>query len=192
MNDKELQNIGEQAVSGKGKGSRPGKSKEMSVQTTPEENSRYVNHVLESFRLPTIDINDPQQVADRIEWYFKHCIDNGMKPTVAGVCNALKIDRQTFYRWGTGERRGNRPEYGDMVKNVKAAIWELWEQYAADGKVNPVTFIFLMKNHYGYADKQEVVVAQTDPTDSGRSIEEINERYRERVPIDVEGTELDE
>ena len=191
MNEKDLQNIGEQAVTGKGKGPRPNKSKEMSVQTTAEENKRYVRHVMEAFRLPPIDINDPEQVRERIEWYFDHCMNNGMKPTVAGVCNALKIDRQTFYRWGEGKTRSNSAEYCHMVKSAKAAIWELWEQFAADGKVNPVTFIFLMKNHFGYADKQEVVVTPPDPAGDAGSIEELRERYRESVPIDTDGVEVD-
>ena len=186
MEQKDMQNVGEVVAKQK----RPKKSAEMSVQATPDENKRYVNHVLESFRLPPIDLNDPEQVRDRIEWYFNHCATNGMKPTVAGICNALKIDRATFYRWGSGDRRSGTSEYGNMVKSAKAAIQELWEQYAADGKVNPVTFIFLMKNHFGYADKQEVVVTPQNPLGDDPNIEKLEEKYRESV-IDVEGEEID-
>lgn len=187
MEQKDIQNVGEQVAKQK----RPKKSEQMSVQATPTENARYVNHVLESMRLPPIDINDPDQVQKRIEWYFEHCETNGMKPTVAGICNALKIDRTTFYRWGAGELRGKTSEYSNMVKSAKAAIQELWEQYAADGKVNPVTFIFLMKNHYGYADKQEVVVTPQNPLGDDPDVKQIEEKYRESV-IEVDGEEVNQ
>ena len=186
MEQKDLQNVGEQVAKQK----RPKKSEQMSVQATPDENSRYVSHVLESFKLPPIDINDPAQVQKRIKWYFNHCATDGMKPTVAGICNALKIDRATFYRWGVGDTRSETSDYCNMVKSAKAAIQELWEQYAADGKVNPVTFIFLMKNHFGYADKQEVVVTPQNPLGDDPNVKELEEKYRESV-IDVEGEEID-
>ena len=186
MEQKDIQNVGEQVAKQK----RPKKSEQMKVQTTPEEQSRYVRHVMANFNLAPIDLNDPKQVQERIQWYFNHCAEDGMKPTVAGICNALGIDRQTFYRWGSGERRSESPEYGDMVKRAKAAIQELWEQYAADGQVNPVTFIFLMKNHYGYADKQEVVVTPQNPLGDDPDVKQIEEKYRESV-IDVEGEEID-
>lgn len=185
MEQKEIQEIGEKTAK-----KRPGKSKDMAVTASPEENKKYVSHVLESFKLPEIDRNDPDQVAERIEWYFNHCATDGMKPTVAGVCNALGIDRVTFYQWGTGDRRGKNPAYANMVKKAKAMIWELWEQYAADGKVNPVTFIFLMKNHFGYADKQEVVVTPSDPLGDRVNVDELQAKYSASV-VDVEGEEVD-
>ena len=188
MEQKDMQNVGEVVA----KKSRPKKSAEMSVQATPAEQSRYVRHVMANFNLAPIDLDDPAQVQERIVWYFNHCAEDGMKPTVAGICNALGIDRQTFYLWGTGERRGKSPEYVYMVKRAKAAIQELWEQYAADGQVNPVTFIFLMKNHYGYADKQEVVVTPQNPLGVDPNVKELEEKYRDSVPIDVDATDIDE
>jgi hypothetical protein len=35
---------------------------------------------------------------------------------------------------------------------------EMWEHYMMNGKINPVSGIFLGKNNYGYADKQEYVL----------------------------------
>ena len=34
----------------------------------------------------------------------------------------------------------------------------LWEDYMQNGKINPVSGIFLGKNNFGYLDKQEYVV----------------------------------
>jgi hypothetical protein len=35
---------------------------------------------------------------------------------------------------------------------------ELWESYMQNGKINPVSGIFLGKNNFGYQDKQDLVV----------------------------------
>jgi hypothetical protein len=35
---------------------------------------------------------------------------------------------------------------------------QLWENYMQNGKINPVSGIFLGKNHYGMQDKTEYVV----------------------------------
>ena len=81
MEQKDIQNVGEQVAKQK----RPKKSEQMKVQTTPEEQSRYVRHVMANFNLAPIDLNDPKQVQERIQWYFNHCAEDGMKPTVAGI-----------------------------------------------------------------------------------------------------------
>lgn len=45
------------------------------------------------------------------------------------------------------------------------------------GKINPVTGIFVAKNHYNYVDKQEHVVTPNVGNDSDLSVEDIKSRY---------------
>ena len=108
---------------------------------------------LGSWNLPVIDISDEKQVEERILWYFNHCIENDLKPTVMGMCNALGISRDTFYRWGVGEYR--TATHSNLVKKARNLLEELWETYMVEGKINPVVGIFLGKNHFGYADKKK-------------------------------------
>jgi hypothetical protein len=53
---------------------------------------------------------------------------------------------------------------------------ELWENYMQTGRINPVSGIFLGKNHYGYQDKQDVVITPNNP-DSDYSAQDIASRY---------------
>ena len=53
----------------------------------------------------------------------------------------------------------------------------LWEKYMQNGKINPVSGIFLGKNNFGYVDKQEHVVTPTFNSDSDYSAEDIKKRY---------------
>jgi len=122
----------------------------------PGDRGRYLRAALGSWNLPVIDISDEKQVEERILWYFNHCMENDLKPTVMGLCNALGISRDTFYNWGVGNYR--KSTHSDLVKKARNLLEELWETYMVEGKINPVVGIFLGKNHFGYADKKEVVL----------------------------------
>ena len=58
---------------------------------------------------------------------------------------------------------------------------ELWEDYMQNGKINPVSGIFLGKNHFGYADKQEIVVEPKNPLGDADDPEEVKRRYLEEA-----------
>ena len=57
----------------------------------------------------------------------------------------------------------------------------MMEDYMQNGKINPVSGIFLMKNNFGYADKQEVVLTPNNPLGEQKSNAELEERYLESV-----------
>ena len=54
-----------------------------------------------------------------------------------------------------------------------------------NGKVNPVSGIFLMKNHFGYADKQEVVVSPKNGLGEIENQKQLEQRYIEDI-VEVE------
>jgi hypothetical protein len=122
----------------------------------PGDNSRFLRHALATLDMPPIDISDPKQVETRINWYFDHCINNEMKPTVKGFCNSLGITRQTLLTWKNGEYRADTHQA--IILRAYNVLEELWEDYMLNGKINPVSGIFLGKNAWNYADKQEVVL----------------------------------
>ena len=53
----------------------------------------------------------------------------------------------------------------------------LWENYMQNGKINPVSGIFLGKNNFGYQDKTEYVVTPNTNNDSDYSTDDIRKRY---------------
>ena len=53
----------------------------------------------------------------------------------------------------------------------------LWENYMQNGKINPVSGIFLGKNNFGYQDKTEYVVTPNVQNDSDYNKEDIMARY---------------
>ena len=53
----------------------------------------------------------------------------------------------------------------------------LWENYMQNGKINPVSGIFLGKNNFGYQDKTEYVLTPNTQSDSDYNAEDIKKRY---------------
>jgi hypothetical protein len=151
----------------------------------PGDNSKYIRHARLSLDLPPIDLAKPEQVKERLDWYFDHCIDNDMKPTVNGMCNALGIHRDTLHAWHTGEHR--QDTHQAIIVKAYRLLEELWEDYMLNGKINPVSGIFLAKNLFnGYSDKQEVVLTPNTQTLSDADVATIEAKYAELPDVDGE------
>lgn len=144
----------------------------------PGDNSKYIRHALAVWDLPAIDIADPKQVSDRITWYFNHCADNEMKPTVTGFCNALGVHKDTIRSWYHGEFRAGTHQA--IIKQAYSVLEELWEDYMLNGKINPVSGIFLGKNQWiGYQEKQELVLTPNQNTLQAADVAAIEAKYAE-------------
>ena len=151
------------------------------VQMEPGQMSGFIRHSLWSYYAEPIDIADPNQVKKRIEAYFEHCCEDEMKPTVMGVCNALGISRKTFHEWCNGNNR--KDTHCDLIRKAKNFMEEMMESYMVNGKINPVTGIFLMKNNFNYQDRQEITVKPGVDAEEGLSPEELQQRYLDAAAV---------
>lgn len=188
MEQNKIQNIGETVVKGKSKRSpRPNQQ----PQTEPGVNTKYVRHSMEIANLEQIDLKNVEQVKDRTMKYFSICENNDMKPSVAGLALALGIDRRTLWKIRT-EQTGYSSDVIDTLKRAVQIINAMMEDYMQNGKINPVSGIFLMKNNMDYTDKQEVVVTPNNPLGDQTDMRQLEEKYRNSVVIDVEGEDVTE
>lgn len=126
------------------------------LDVEPGDNSKYLTLAMTVMNLPPIDISDVNQVRNRINEYLTLCASADMKPTVKGFCNSLKIGRTTLFDWKRGSYRADTHQA--VIIEAYDLLEELWENYMQNGKINPVSGIFLGKNNFGYQDKQEHVI----------------------------------
>ncbi len=159
----------------------------------PGDNALYLQNSLEIMRLPKITLDDPEVVQNRIDEYFAIRFRQDMKPTVSSLAMALGISRKDLWclvndqPWnGQGWKPKLKPEVSNAVKNAYRIMETLWEDYMQNGKINPVSGIFLGKNNYGYRDSQEVVLTPNAQRDAERDPEELNQKYLESVVVDEE------
>lgn len=149
----------------------------------PGDNQKYIGVSLKLFNLPSIDLHEPQQVQNRLAEYFQIQFDADLKPTVAGMAMALGIDRRRLWEIKSGVSTSNKwvedlPTLTkDSIKKAYDFMENLWENYMQNGKINPVSGIFLGKNNFGYQDKTEYVVTPNVQSDSDYSADDIKKRY---------------
>ena len=153
------------------------------VEFPDGDNNKYTTFALAIMQLPKIDYRDPAQLKTRVVEYFQLCADHDMKPGVAAVGLAIGLDRRRLWEVRSGTKNVVMPqECKDIINSVYDSLEVLWEGYMANGKINPVSGIFLAKNNFGYQDKQEYVV--TPNTMSQDTPVEVIEAKYDALPED--------
>ena len=153
------------------------------VEFPEGDNNKYTTFALAIMQLPKIDVRNPQQLQNRVIEYFQLCADHDMKPGVAAVGLAIGLDRRRLWEIRSGTKNVAIPqECKDIIIGVYDSLETLWESYMINGKINPVSGIFLGKNHFGYADKQEYVV--TPNTMNNETPVEVIEAKYDELPED--------
>lgn len=190
MIDDDLTKVGKTAAkTAAKKRKRPDLSEAQTVHTEPGDNRAYINHSLRLAALPKVCMQDADAVDTRVTEYFQICADDDMKPSVAGLALALDTDRK--YLWDLRERRsGNAGAVADVLKKAMKILDLQMVDYMQNGRINPVSGIFLMKNNFGYQDKQEVVVTPRNPIGDAETQQALAERYIDLDPVALpEGSE---
>ena len=154
------------------------------LMVEPGDNAKFLNVSIQLMKLPDIDLHDTEQVERRLEEFFAIHFENDLKPTVAGMGLALNgMDRRRLWEIKTDNLKGGHSKYDlptstlDAIKKGYKIMENLWENYMQNGKINPVSGIFLGKNNFGYQDKTEYVVTPNTNSDSEYSTEDIRKRY---------------
>ena len=162
------------------------------LMTEPGDNTKYLTLGMELFNLPSIDLKDPEQVSGRLNEFFEIHARYDMKPTVAGMGMALGLDRRRLWEIKTGNLKGGTTEFNlptptlESIKKAYEYMELLWENYMQNGKINPVSGIFLGKNNFGYQDKQEMVLTPNTNNEPDYDVEAIKKRLSSPDVIVVE------
>lgn len=156
--------------------------------TEPGDNAKYIGVSLQLFNMTKVDLYNPDEVQERLAEYFRIHTEADMKPTVVGMAMALGIDRRRLWEIRAGAKLGGHTPIDlptltvDYIKKAYDFMENLWENYMQNGKINPVSGIFLGKNNFGYQDKTEYVVTPNMNNDSDYSAEDIRARYLSDSP----------
>ena len=145
------------------------------------ENRKFLNHSLKIAELPPISPQSADEVKDRIFQYFQICADDDMKPSIAGLSLSLGMDRRRVWEAREGVRGSYPDAVRDLLKKAQQIIELQMVDYMQNGRINPVAGIFMLKNHFGYKDEQEVVVKPDNPIGDPKSQQALLDEYLEHV-----------
>ena len=161
----------------KRKRNRPDLAKFGYENAEPGDNTRYLRYARVSMNLPPIDISDAKQVENRINEYFDFCEQNDRKPNMIGMANWLGVSRETVNTWKRGEYRTTT--HSDLIRKAVDVLEELWVDYMQNGRINPVSGIFLGKAMFQYQDRVDISVQGNNNNDNDMDAEDIAKRYLE-------------
>lgn len=143
----------------------------LTVEMPDGDNAKYTGFALAIMQMPKIDMKNYEQVQSRILEYFQLCADRDMKPGIVALALALGTDRRRLWEMKNGIANTTIPqEVHELVRTVYDSLEALWESYMQNGKINPVTGIFLGKNLYNYSDKQEYVLTPNTTTEANPDV----------------------
>lgn len=97
-----------------------------------------------------------EELRERIDSYFAYCQNNNVHPGIEQLCFRLCVSRQGLLDWCNGKGRGKDPEWAEACQEAKQFIYAFLELVHEQGKINPVSAIFLLKTWAGYKESIEI------------------------------------
>ncbi len=91
-----------------------------------------------------------EEFKNRIDEYFAFCQRSSIRPGIESLCLSLHITRQRLYDICNGVSCSE--ERQQAAQSAKSFIAAYIEQAHLQGKINPASGIFLMKNWLNYKD----------------------------------------
>ena len=168
----------EQAIQvAKQKHPRPKRSEEYQPHYEPGDMSRMITDAMNLSSFGPVDMQDPEAVEHRVMQALQYMVEHDMKPTVESMALAFNTNRTQLWRWANGVECGNIPERTrNAIKKAYSMMNQLLSQTMADGKINPVAAIFLLKNNHAYKDQTDVVITPNNPYQA-KTDEELTQKY---------------
>ena len=167
----------------KKKRKRPDRTEALTPHYPPGTMSRMITDAMNLSSMGPVDMYVPEQVEKRVFDCLQYMIEHDMKPTVESMALAFNTNRTQLWRWKEGVE-SNLPEGSrNAIKRGYSIMNQLLTQTMADGKINPVAAIFLLKNNHAYKDQTDVVVTPNNPYQAA-SDEELRGKYLEDIPAD--------
>lgn len=94
------------------------------------------------------------------EYIGSWCAKNSVKPSLEGFCAYCGVDIQEYKRWKSGAILVS-DERKETIREIDAILLACLHEFVSLGQINYAYAIFVLKNDFGYEDKQEHIVAPT-------------------------------
>ena len=162
---------------------RPQRSENYKPHYAKGDMSRMITDAMNLSSMGEVDMYDPGQVEQRVREYLQYTIEHDMKPTVESLALAFNTNRTQLWKWKEGVESSLPERSRNAIKKAYSIMNQLLSQTMADGKINPVAAIFLLKNNHAYKDQTDVVVTPNNPYQAA-SDDELKGKYLEDIPAD--------
>lgn len=120
------------------------------------------------------------ELQEQMQEYFDLCTNQQVVPTITSLALWLGVDRNTIYDHANNS---NSP-FSCVMKNTVNYLHSIMQSGTIDGKINPVTYIFISKNDYGMRDDKNITVSPSSDkqvVNSSETMEAIQKQLQEET-----------
>ena len=136
-------------------------------------NSTYLYHSARIADLPRCNLLSAPDIEKRSLEYFKACSDDGIRPSLTGYALALGTTVKGLQNLFSDRRLSD--ECINALGKGAAKVEDVIISMMLDTRIQPVTGLFILKNHFGYKDASDVNINTIRK--SGDSPQELAEKY---------------
>ena len=140
-------------------------------------NSTYLFHSAKIAEMPRCNLLDASEIEKRSLEYFKACSDDGVRPSLTGYALALGTTVRGLQNLFSDRRLSD--ECVNALGKGAAKVEDVIISMMLDTRIQPVTGLFILKNHFGYKDTSDVNINTIRK--SGDSPQELAEKYKSVV-----------
>ena len=144
-------------------------------------NANYIIHAKRLSELPKIALSDPEDIRDRVDFYYQLCATDGVRPNLPGLALAFGLTRTGLMN-AMSVKRMTREAAQELGRGI-AMMDEILSGMVLDGKVMPVAAIYLMNNWLGYKNASEVTT-RTETIETSVDQKALEQKYRSVIDIE--------
>ena len=148
--------------------------------------AKCIENNLAFFNMGLEPVKTDDELAERLNFFFTVCAETQQLPTVEKMANCLGYHRSTLYDWESKKTGGLGDYTSDIIKKAKQILASMDAELAAEGKIQPVVYMFRSKNFYGMSDSQELVVTPNGQRLSDSDYQDLADRYKQLPTISEE------
>ena len=145
------------------------------------KNANYIVHAKRLSELPKIALSDPEEIRDRVNFYYQLCVTDGIRPNLPGFALAFGLTRTGLMN-ALSDRRMTRDCADELGRGI-AMLDDIISGMALDGLVNPVAVIYFMNNWLGYKNASEVTT-RTETVETAVDQKALEQKYNTVIDMD--------
>ena len=141
--------------------------------------AKCIENNLAFFNVGLNPVKSDEELCERLNFFFSECARTQQLPTVEKMANCIGYHHSTLWDWQTGRNKGFSPHTSEIIKKAKQILASMDAELAAEGKIQPVVYMFRSKNFYEMRDSQELVLTPNAQRLSDGDYQEIAEKYKQ-------------
>ena len=152
----------------------------------PDANHRMMEFCKELVKFDLVDFTDSEAQWKRFEAMLSACDRWNLRPNVPALCMALGMNTRQMYRILNREFKTYKGQeittiFVENCQKMYDFIQVYLETALIEEQKNPVKWLFLAKNHFGYTDSRENIIKTVDEKPRLSSAEEVAAKYRKQL-----------